>query len=105
MAAQLLSMGQGLNFVRDRVRTCEWWIIPIATVTAAEFARDLEGRFYTGDNAELLDVAFIPWPTPDVPLLSLAVASKSCLPPDRLAKFLGVSLVDKDILVHPTTPL
>jgi hypothetical protein len=107
MSARLASAEEGFRFIQDRLDTRDWWLIPVSNLAGAEFVDGIARRFYRGDNALLLDVVAVPFPTEDVPLLSLVLASKSCMSPAQLAEHLGAPAPDnsRDVIVPASTPL
>jgi hypothetical protein len=107
MGARLASAEEGFRFIQDRLDTRDWWLIPVSNLAGAELVDGIAQRFYQGDNELLLDVVAIPFPTEDVPLLSLVLASKSCMSPAQLAEHLGTPAPDdcRDVLVPASTPV
>lgn len=102
-----LSFQESMQFVLDRLATREWWLIPVSNVLTAELLDQIVQKHYTGDNALLIDVIVAPEPTRDVALLSLVLASKSCMSPQQLRETTGLPVPEdgsQDILIHSTTP-
>lgn len=95
-------------FVQARLDTREWWVIPVATPDAAELALDIANRFYTGENKVLFDAVLFFNPMPSVPLLWLALASKSCMSAEQFAEMAELPVTPdhlRDVIVTASTPL
>ena len=102
------SLQDAKAFVQARLDTREWWVIPVATPDAAELAVEIANRFYTGDNKLLFDAVLFFNPMLDVPLLWVALASKSCMSPEQFAELTGLSVTPdrlRDVIVTTSTPL
>jgi len=107
MSVRTATADEAYRFVQDRLDSGEWWLIPVCDLAGVAVIDGLARRFFAGDNAVLLDLVAVPRPTQDVALLTLVLASKSCLTPARLAEHFGVPEPEpgRDILAPGSTPL
>lgn len=107
MGVKLMNETEVLRFVQDRLDTQAWWLIAVAEIRAARMLDKIVKHHYAGDQAGLLDVVMLPWPMPDVPLLTLAIASKSCMTPAQLAATTGSPVPpdgSRDVVIFDSTP-
>ena len=103
-----MTEAEAMRFLKDRLATNEWWIIPIASDEAADWATELRNRFYTGDNSLLFDLLALTPMLPDLPVLLVALASKSCLTSAQLGAHTGTPVLSdgtRDVLIASTTPV
>lgn len=108
MSVKLMSETEILRFVQDRLDTRAWWLIAVAEIGAARMLNKIVQHHYIGDQAGLLDVVMIPWVTPNVPVLTLAIALKSCMSPAQLAATTGSPVPldsSHDVVIFDSTPL
>lgn len=95
----------GYKFIQARLDTHEWWLIPVATLDAVMFLKEVVERFYADDNGVLLDVVRVHQPTPAMRFLTLVLASKSCMSLAQLQRLVGSKLSNGDLVVHASTPV
>ncbi len=95
----------GYKFIQDRLDTHEWWLIPVVTLDAVMFPKEVVERFYADDNGVLLDVVRVQQPIPTIRFLPLVLASKSCMSLAQLERLVGNELSNGDLVVHASTPI
>lgn len=107
MKTGLYDQDEGVEMVKAKIASREWWIIPQCGEAAADFVQTFEEAFYKGEaNADFV-VMMIPRPCEGIIFSSIAFGKKTRASKEGVAKICGVpleSLDKQDVLLTPTLP-
>jgi hypothetical protein len=100
--SRMMSKEDGYDFVRERIKSREWWVILIASEKSADMARAIEENFYTDGNNNRFEVVL-----GDFDRLPVAIcfANKSEMSRQRLGEMVGIDVPEeKDFIATPDIP-